>query len=637
LPLLFLFAFPLIPSRDAWAADGDGAGADRFFSEGKILDAYSGYRHYLESDGEGSGTDQAGRFPERFEIMSRLVDTNRVSRDMLYGVFRIGNRFARDIQRKIPDYRVEEICGREEIRRLHLSETQAPLLKEIVKAQLFLEAPEEVEKSRKDLDVSIIKKQGDSSRQEQAIPLEKLSVHGMPDGTCLASAPSGGCLVTVAEFNAYLPYADASTGESVAEARERLLKFYAFRKLKSLEGRQDIKQAEKEKIIRQAKEAQEYRRVREALVGLGFPVTDAPSLSAAYQKHYQRFFAPRDSVSIQVLASSDSSRLDSIRKALEPSSAKQGPVVHSKTRPEAGSAMPWMTFNEADLPREIVAPTDSFQVGQSTPIFRTAFGYVIAKLADLARIPGTPPEKAQTLLIYLATWDKYLGMDSVVMAKSKKYYDRHPDEFATPDTVAYDFWLAPSGKYRDIRMYLADTSRFRSMSKVGTDLPPEMTKKINGSAIPASLKLQMAETRFGQMLVKIKSVKKGGINIPFAKAKKGIIAKIATMPSLPIIPSLAAAPADTAVSEEVLFTMGTENLVFTSILEQPPSLSKSEIDAAIAAGHIQMNANDGQARDDRFYEEARRKMRFYDIEKKHVAIQDELGKVVFNTRFYSAK
>jgi hypothetical protein len=106
---------------------------------------------------------------------------------------------------------------------------------------------------------------------------------------------------------------------------------------------------------------------------------------------------------------------------------------------------------------------------------------------------------------------------------------------------------------------------------------------------------------------------------------------------LPPAPYRAADPADSVVSQEVFFTMGTENLVFTSILEHSPSQSKSDIDSAIAAGHIQMYAKDGEAKGDKFYQNARQKMQFYDIVKKHEAIQDQLNKVVFNTGFYSAK
>jgi len=635
--LLFLFCFPLVRPSNAWANGNDSVLADRFFSERKLLTTYSSFRQYLESNGEGNTQDRISRFPSQFQIMARLVDTNMVSREMLYGIFQIGNIFDRDIQRKVPDLMVEDVCGREEFRSLQLSDTQEPLLKEIVKAQLFLDDPAEIEKARKDFDVSIIKKQNDTSGREAPIPMEKLSVTGLSDETCLASMPNGDCLVTVGEYNAYLPYADAQTGKSVAEIRERLLRAYAFRKLKSLEGRQEINQAGKEKIIQQVKDDQEYRRVRAALMGLGLPVMDAASLSAAYQKHYRRYFAPRDSVLIQVMASTDSLHLDSIHNILELGSAKPGPIAHSRSPSDGDSALPWMKFSEDDLPGEIVAPTDTFKVGQFSKVFRTPEGYFIAKLAGIVRIPGTPPEKAQTMCIYLATWDKYLGMDSVLMAKSKKYYNDHPDEFVTLDTMDYNFWLAPLGKYRDIRMYTADTSRFRSISKMNAALPSSITKKIKTNAIPDFLKVQMVDTKFGQMLVKIKSIKKGGLKIPFAKAKRGILEKIATIPPLPPAPSFAAASADSGVSHEVLFTLGTENLVFNSILDRSPSLSKSEIDAAIAAGHIEMDANDEQSKDDKFYENARQKMQFYNIEKKHESIQDELSKVVFNTGLFSAK
>jgi len=634
-PLLFLACIPLLQPTGTWATGNEGAPSDRFFSEKKLLDTYSGFRHYLESNGDGVPQEGGGRFPAQFGIMARLVDTGMVSKAMLYGIFRIGAMFSREIQRKVPDYKVEEVSGREEFRRLHLPEAQEPLLKEMIKSQLFLDDPEAIAKARKDLDAAIIKKQSDTSGRASPIPVEKLSVSGMPAHTCLASMPEGDCLVTVGEFNAYLPYADPQTDKNVAEVRERLLRAYVFRKLKSLEGRREIDPAEKAKIIQQVMDGQEYRRVRAALMGLGLPVTDAASLSAAYQRHYQRYFAPRDSVLIQVMASSDSLLLDSLRRAAGRDTAGPRSIAHARSRPEGDSAPPWMTFNESDLPPEIVAPTDTFKVGQCSKVFRTPAGYFIAKLANIIRIPGTPPEKAQAMCVYLATWDKYLGLDSIVMAKAKKYYNDHPDEFATPDTATYAFWLAPRGKYRDAKAFAADTSRFKPLSKTDIDLPAAVTKKIKSDPVPGHAELQMVDTRFGQMLVEIKGMKKGGVKIPFAKARRGIMEKIAAIPPLPPFPSLA--PGDSAVSQEVLFTMGTENLIFSSIIERSPNLSRSEIDAAIAAGRIRMDGTDGQSKDDRFYENARQKMQFYDIEKKHESIQDELGKVVFNTGFYSAK
>jgi hypothetical protein len=635
IPLAFaLVAVPGFPSNAAAPETGNG-GTPRFFSTEKLLNTYSAYRHYLDSADEGKDPAQDGRLRMQLEIMRRLVGPGGVSEGMLIDIFRIESRFAREISSRVPDYKVEEVYNREDMPKPSPGEKQTALLKDMIKSQLYLDDPENIGNARRELDLAVIKKQSEAAEKEKPIPWEDLAVKNQDAGACLASTRTGDCLVSVEEFNAYLPYADAQTGRTVAEARQQLSRFYAFQKLKSLEGRREATDPEKKNIVQHVKDVQEYRKVREALIGMGLPVTDAASLREAYQKHYREYFAERDSVWFQVLASSDSVYMDSIHRWLDRQSEKRS-VPEKKSIPDAAPATPWMTFNEKDLPVELLAATDSFHVGQYSKPIKTPSGYFIVKLARIIPIPGTPPEKAQSMCIYLATRDKYSNLDSVLAAKARKYYQEHPDEFLTPDTSSYRFWLVPRGKYRNIREYAEDTAHIRPMDKRGTDLPPTLTKKMNAKSIPDSLGFHLVDTKFGQMLVKLIALKKGGIKIPFAKAKNGIVKKSFEAAALPPVPHPAETAADSAVSQEVLFTLGSGDLVYSAIMDETRKIPESEIDAAIAAGKIDPPEKNAPAKDERFYEAARKKLEFGRIEKKHAEFQNQLGDIVFNMSLLSA-
>jgi hypothetical protein len=638
----FFFAVSGFPASTSAAATATATATDkdanpRFFSTEKVLHTYSDYRQYLDSSDGGKAGAQNERARMRLEIMRLLVDSGRVSEGMLIDIFRIENHFAREIPRRVPDYKVEEVYNREDMRELLLSEKQTTLLKDLIKSQLYLDDPENIERARRDLDLAVIKRQGEAAEKAKPIPWEDLSVKQQDAGACLATTRNGDCLVTVGEFNAYLPYANAQTDRTMAEAREQILRFYALQKLKSLEGRQEATGTDRKNIVEHVKDAQEYRRIRKWLVamGMGLPVMDEAALREAYQKYYHEYFADRDSVLIQVLASSDSLYLDSIYLFLGKLSEKRS-RPDAKTIPGGDTALPWMTFNEKDLPVELVSPTDSFHVGQYSKPIGTRSGYFIVKLSKIIAIPGRPPEKAQAMCIYLATRDKYSSLDSVLTAKARRYYQAHPKEFLTPDTASYRFWLVPRDKYRNIQEYAQDTARIRPMDKHGTDLPRAITQKMDAKTIPDSLRLHLVDTKFGQMLVKLTALKKGGIRIPFAKAKNGIVRKSIEATALPSIPVPEETPEDSAVTQEVLLTLGSGDLVYSAISDETRKIPESEVEAAVAAGKIDLPGKDAQGKDERFFEAARKKLEFDRIMKKHAEFKSQLSEIVFNTSLLSA-
>lgn len=612
----------------------ENGGKPPFFSRQKLINTYSVYRPYLDSLDEGDRPMPGDPLRIRLGVIRVFVDAGMVSDDILTRIFTIENHFAKAIASRIPDYKVEEVYSRENMQELSLSEKQVAALKEMIKSQLYLDDPETIGEAERFLELSVIKKQSESDGKDAPIPLEDLAIKNAGDDACLASTRDDRCLVSVKEFNAFLPYADAQTGRTLAEAREYLLRFYAFRKLQSLEGRTEAPFVDEKAIVQHVQDVQEYRTMRESLRGMGLPVMDPKILAETYQKYFRDYFAKRDSVLMQVLASSDPVHMDSLYRRLVTQSEMR-PLPGEKTVPDAGHALPWMTFSEEDLPAELVAPTDTFHVGQFTKPIKTDAGYFITKLSKILTIPSTPPEKAQVMCIYLATRDKYARMDSVLSAKAKRYYDGHPDEFLTPDTAAYRFWLTPRGTYRTVREYVADSARVRPMAKRAPDLPRDVTRNLSGKSIPDSLRLQVVDTRFGQMLVQLQTLKKGGRKIPFAKAKTGILEKLLQAPPAQSASALTRTAADSVVSHEVLFTLGSSDMVYSAITEGANRISEAEIDAAVESGALDASGMEALKKSGQFYAIARKKMESARIDKKQRELQDQLNGILVNTNLLS--
>jgi hypothetical protein len=589
-----------------------------FFSEHKAMDTYATYRTYLESDSGAAGAENPEQVRKKLELSGRFLKSGLVSEDMLTDLFRIESRFAKDIERTVPDWKVEEVFKHEKMQDLGLNEADAAMLKSMIKSQLYLDAPVNVQKANDFRDMAVIEKQSESKDKNAPLPVEALRIKGRRGGDCLASGKDGECFVSVDEFNAYLPYADEQTGMSVAEARDFLLRFYAFQKLKSLKGREEAEDVDEQSIVQHVRDVQDYRRMRETLkgMGMGLPVMDKEALLAAYHKYYRAQFADRDSVVLQVLVASDSAYADSLYRRLG-------------APPEP--ALPWMAFNESALPPELVAPTDTFSEGDVSKPIKTASGFVLVRLAKVVRLPRVPFEKAQTRCIYLATRDKYAGLDSMLNANARKYYQKHPEEFRTPDTSAYRFWRVPGKTCASVREYAKDTTHIRPMAARGTELPRNVTEKIRAGSIPDSLRMQLVETRFGQMLVELVSVNKGGRKIPFAPARKGIVADLLKSRDAQAMPLVQAPSEDSAVAQEVLLTLGAGNLIYKSIIEETKDIPESEIDAAVKAGQVDVSDVDPKAPKAQFYAAARQKMEYGRVEKKQGEIQSQLNEVRFNT------
>jgi hypothetical protein len=642
---------------DAFAESQEQANPSGFFSVQKALDTYSAYRPYMESDSDASGPAASDEVRKKVELGARLLKSPLVSEEMLTRIARMEGRFAKEIAGTVPDEKVEEVFSRGNMRDLGLNEAEVSLLKGMIKSQLYFDAPVNIRKAKEVQDLAVIEKQTEIQANSKPLTVEALRIQGGSGDACLASAPEGeggGCLVSVAEFNAYLPYADAQTDVTVAEARDNLVRFYAFQKLKSLKGREDAKgmsEEEAQSIVQRVRGVQEYRKMRESLVamGMGMPVTDKESLMAAYHKYYRRYFADRDSVLLQVLAMSDSAYADSIHGKLVAAAAKvaaaNGKTLDSVSASAPDPALPWVTFNETALPRELVAPTDTFSVGDFTRPIKTQAGFFLVKLFKVYSFPRIPFENAQAKCIYLATRDKYAGLDSLLTAKARKHYQEHPDEFHTPDTTAYRFWRVPGKKCGRVGEYAKDTAHVQSMIASGTDLPRTVTGKVqtgknqtgknqtdkNRSAIiPDSLRLQLVETKYGQMLVELLSVKKGGRKIAFPQARKGIVDEwIRIRDAQDPIVQLPAS--DSAVSKEVFFTLGTGNLMYESVIEEAKDISDSDIDAAVQQGQLDVSDIDPKAPKSQYYTAAKQKMEYGRIEKKQGELQARLNDIRFNT------
>lgn len=213
-----------------------------------------------------------------------------------------------------------------------------------------------------------------------------------------------------------------------------------------------------------------------------------PALRAAYRELFPAVFRGKEETLYEVLASSDSLRLDSLRSASD-----------------SGGRGAWRMVPEAELPEEALAAMRADKTGNKTgnktgaktvaktgtktaaiagPI-RVPFGYLFLREASRRRQPDVTMADALPLLISWASipaggepgWDRDM----------EEFYRQNPESCATPDTITFRAWLLPgtgqgavSRRLNRARMQ-ADTANMRSVTVQDTDLPRSLREDLSNS------------------------------------------------------------------------------------------------------------------------------------------------------------
>ncbi len=593
-----------------------------------LMDNQANFKIYLEAKEQINISEKA--IAERQSIYQLLLN-NQPAQHICESLLQLEKKFSNKISNSVPDWKVEEAYNSLNIN--NVTDTQELLIRQALRSHLYFSDPQNISEAQNQMEMELIKNQAEEDEAHPALTIAELRIKANPDG-CVASFQSKDCFITVKEFNNYLPLAGEQRNFTLEEARKNILENYAFQKLKAKKSQELNPDIDKDELLKKVKEGIEYYETRKALLGMGRPVTDPKILFYTYQKYYKQYFSGRDSVLMKVLASSDSNYI----KSLYNNYAEPVNKAISNNQPHNNStidSLAWLKFNEWELPLELVAPTDTFYEGQITKPIQTNSGYFLVRLEKIVSIPKIEFKDAHSKCIYLATRDKFLNYDSVINEKAFDYYQKNKSSYVTPDTVLYQFWLAPKNSYSSVEAFTKDTNSILPLIKRDTDLPFSMIDKyaINNK----THELQIYNHKFGQMLVKILEVKKGRLKVPYSHVKAEILQKI--IPDDKIFqPSYAnISPEDSLLREKIYIDMGTRNLIFKNIEQEIEGYTDEEIKMAMENGEIELSKIPSDLDEERRIVLAKQNLKMSHIEKAQMAIEEKYKSLKFATDLLATK
>jgi len=353
---------------------------------------------------------------------------------------------------------------------------------------------------------------------------------------CLAWL-EGGCYVTVDEFNGAAGQFQFLRELPLDSARIGVLSKYALAKHAADKGMADNPDMITREMLPRIKKAREFDRSLKMAREFGIPEMNESALRDAYSKYYRRYFRPREDVTLSLIGSSDSTYIDSLHAVLV---RWRGDTVLRNGKPipaEVEPPLPWISLLESDLPPELVAPTDSFWVGDFTAPIRTSYGFFIVRLTQVVPVKGVSFDDAIGKLTYLATRDNFLELDSLAEVKFRQYYDRHPQEFLLPDTLELRAWLAPAptdsqAKGKPPIRVPPDTLRFRPLRLSSLVLPDPLRIELQNAVRKERRKAFFGpfDGPYGRWHFDVKRVRRAEGRLPYAIARQAIREKISDPP-----------------------------------------------------------------------------------------------------------
>lgn len=486
------------------------------------------------------------------------IDTLRVRKQLQ------AEKYLETSGHKVDDRQVEDRLESLGVSKEGYQEEELGAIRQAVKAELLFKTREIIEQGERRMDVVFVENQDIMAESRKLWPLDRIRLNGAP-AECLAWL-HGRCHVTLEEYNAAANEFRVPRGIPLDSAKALALRQYLSEKCFAEKGLSEGLDKDAESILEKFKIKRESLKLLQMMKGLGRPVRDPKTLRQTYGKYHGEFFKARDNVVMRIIGSSDSSYIDSVHRRLVRWQHEDGESRKIGKKAAKEPDLPWLSFREEELPLELVSPTDTFYQGQFTGPIKTAMGFFISRVWKISRVKEVPFEAAHSRLVFLATRDKYLGMDSVMNAKSLKYYHGHLDEFITPDTLALTAWLIPYdvGKTHQGRYLLSseakrDTSEFSPIGISSLQLPRKLQAQLGSLAKggrPPTKKPPFKpfygplKGEHGQWFFKIDSLKKAGDTLQFRFVKEEIRKKLGT-------PEIGE---DTATTDEarddVLLTLG---------------------------------------------------------------------------------
>jgi hypothetical protein len=375
---------------------------------------------------------------------------------------------------------------------------------------------------------------GEERREELArrwVGSMRLNEYG---GDCVAYDPgAGACLLTVEAFNRSLegaipPARDSlpasPSHEEIEAARSALLG--EILRERFLTGG-SLPQAVRDSLIA-APESAWREQLRTARARLG-----DSALYALYQEHFDALFRGGEERLYQVLAGSDSVRIDSLWRDLGPRKPAAATGEKGKARlPSPAIAGPhWSNLRSQDLPPEALPGVGNLAPGAMTAPIRTPYGFLVIRLVSRRILQDTSFQKAiPTLIALAATRPKEEA--SAHAQETTDYFKAHRGEFFLPDTVRFRTWLLPENRPMRLSRRL-EQDRMRGDTS-GTpreveerQLPPRLRRELayyrpfrNGDL------LGPIRSVFGTWYLRVLEVRKGRPCLTSEEAKPAILAAL---------------------------------------------------------------------------------------------------------------
>jgi hypothetical protein len=239
------------------------------------------------------------------------------------------------------------------------------------------------------------------------------------------------------------------------------------------------------------------------------------TLRAAYRELFPMVFRGKEESSFEVLASTDSLRLDSLRSA-----------------PDSSARGAWPIVPEAELPAEALHAARAVRSGAMAGPIRVPFGYIFLREASRRRLPDVPMSAALPLLISQASipaggepgWEK--DMDA--------FYRQHPELFIAPDTLTFRAWLLPQTGHtvsrrlprlnrERMQTHKMDTANVNSVTVHEKDLPLGLREDLSGF-LPCRRgeALGPISSVFGTWYLLALDVRKGGRRLTLEESRPGL-------------------------------------------------------------------------------------------------------------------
>lgn len=203
------------------------------------------------------------------------------------------------------------------------------------------------------------------------------------------------------------------------------------------------------------------------------------ALHAAYRARFDALFKGGEERRYQVLASSDSVRIDSLWRDL--AAGPPGSAAREKEIAPAGPA--WSSLRSEDVPPQALPSVRGLAPGAMTAPVRTPYGFLVIRLVSRRTLPDTSFEKAVPTLIALSAARP--REEALSRARgAADYFNAHRGALFLPDTVRFRVWLLPDTRPMRLSRRLAsdrmreDTSGYRPREAEERDLPPRLRREL---------------------------------------------------------------------------------------------------------------------------------------------------------------